>query len=159
MLVRRKMGKIEASVKDLVAPIVKENGCTLVDVEYKKQPDGMHLVIYIDKKHGVTIDDCERVHMAVDEPLDELDPTAGASYILNVSSPGLDRNLTTDEQLSVVVGEKVDVHTFAKISGIKEFNAATLIQYTKETIEIALNNKTHIIPRKQISKITKHIEF
>ena len=71
MLVRRKMGKIESSVKQLVAPIAAECDCTVVDVEYKKQPDGMHLFVFIDKKGGVTIDDCEKVHMAIDQPLDE----------------------------------------------------------------------------------------
>ena len=159
MLVRRKMGKIESSVKQLVAPIAAECDCTVVDVEYKKQPDGMHLFVFIDKKGGVTIDDCEKVHMAIDQPLDELDPTAGASYILNVSSPGLDRNLNTAEQLSLATGELVDIHTFSKINGQKEFVGATLNAFSEDEIQITHNKKAQTIPRKQISKITKHIEF
>ena len=58
-----------------------------------KKVNGNNLTIYIDKVGGVTIDDCEALHRLIDAPLDELDPTGGVAYTLNVSSCGLDRPL------------------------------------------------------------------
>ena len=159
MRVRRKMSKIEQSVFDLVDPIAKQNGCVLVDVEYKKQSDGMHLVVYIDKKGGVNLNDCEAVHNAIDKPLDDLDPTNGASYILNVSSLGLDKDINKDRSLALAVGESVDVKTFAPVDGSKMFNYVMLESFTNTDITILQNNKQIIIPRKQISKITKTIHI
>jgi len=153
------MSKIEQSVLELVSPIAMQKGCEVVAVEYKKQVDGMHLVVFIDKKGGVTLDDCELVHNAIDQPLDDLDPTNGASYILNVSSPGLDRDINTDCSLNIAQGEMVDVKTFAPINGKKQFNSVTLVCHTKTDITILQNGEQLSIPRKLISKITRTIEI
>ena len=153
------MGKIEQSVLNVVDPIAKQNGCEVIDVEFKKLQGDMHLVIYIDKPGGVTLNDCEAVHNAIDQPLDELDPTNGASYILNVSSPGLDRNINNDKELTLAQNLQVDVKTFAAIDGKKQFLDVTLCGHSEAEITISENNKTITIPRKLISKITKTIQI
>ena len=159
MRVRSKMSKIEQIVFDLVAPIAKQNKCEVVEVEYKKQTNGMNLTIFITKQGGVTLNDCESIHKAIDQPLDKLDPTNGASYILNVSSFGLDRNINSDNALALSIGENVDVKTFAPIAGKKQFEDVKLLSSTKTEITILQNNNQIILPRKQITKITKTIQI
>ena len=89
------MKNVKQQVFDLVAPIAESFGLEVVEVEYAKKHDGMNLTVFIDKEGGITINDCETLHRAIDEPLDQLNPTDDQPYILNVSSLGLDRPLTT----------------------------------------------------------------
>ena len=72
--------KISENIFRLVKPIAEGLGLELVEVEYVKKHDGMNLTVFIDKEGGVTIDDCEALHMAIDAPLDELNPTNDAPY-------------------------------------------------------------------------------
>lgn len=111
---------IAATVAELVRETVEAQGCSLWDVEYVKQGADWHLCITIDKEEGVTIEDCERVHRAVDPILDEADPIE-SFYYLEVSSPGLERELKTPEHLAASVGETVEVRLFAPRDGVKSF--------------------------------------
>ena len=77
--------KVCDEVEKLITPIVKDLGYFIVDIEYSKKFDGMNLEITIDRDGGVDINDCEKVHRAIDEPLDELNPTGDTPYILSVS--------------------------------------------------------------------------
>ena len=86
---KTKTNTVEA-VTELVEPIVQEMGLQLWDVRFLKEGAQWYLRIFIDKDSGVTIDDCENVTRAVDEPLDALDPIE-QNYILEVSSPGIER--------------------------------------------------------------------
>ena len=100
------MGKVSEQVLELVRPIAEQFGLEVLEVLYEKKYDGMNLTVVIDKDGGVTIEDCEKLHRAIDEPLDNLDPIEGA-YILNVSSPGLDRPLKTERDYKRNVGKKI----------------------------------------------------
>ena len=84
------MSKISDKVQEFITPIVEGLGCEIVEVEFAKKQNGDNLTVFIDKKGGVTINDCEMVHNAINEPLDELNPTEAKPYTLNVSSPGID---------------------------------------------------------------------
>ena len=114
---------VKESVTELVTPILEELGYELVEVTYKKEHDAMHLTVYIDteKEGGITLDDTEIVANAIDAPLDELDPTSGAPYVLNVSSPGLDRPLKTEKDFLKKVGSEIEVSLYASIGGKKKF--------------------------------------
>ena len=92
---KKKSGNTVAEVTELVQPIVEELGLTLWDVRYVKEGAMWYLRIFIDKDEGVSIDDCETVSRAIDAPLDELDPIEG-NYTLEVSSPGIERELILD---------------------------------------------------------------
>lgn len=153
------MVNVKEQVEKLIEPIVEANGCMLVEVAYEKKFDGMHLTVYIDKKGGVTIDDCENVHRAIDEPLDELDPTNGAAYTLNVSSPGLDREIKTDKDFERNLGEELEINLYQKLLKSKKY-VGTLELYDKEKITIK-NQKGELIeiPRSKIAKATKYIKF
>lgn len=149
---------VSQMVEEHISPIVKELGYELVEVEYAKKSTGMNMTVYIDSPHGITLDDCEKVHSSIDEPLDILDPTSGASYILNVSSLGLDRPLKTDRDLERNIGEMVDVSLYSKLNG-KKLYEAVLKSFSDKELIIVENNKDVVILREQISKITKHISF
>lgn len=113
-----KQGKknIAGTVRELVAPIVSALGYILWDVEYVKEGSEWYLRITIDSPEGISIDDCEKVHRAIDEPLDEADPIEG-SYRLEVSSPGIERELKQPQHYTACMGEEVLVSLYAPLEG------------------------------------------
>ena len=153
------MKGVKEKVAELVESIVESQGCELVEVTFEKKFDGMNLTIFIDKKGGVTIDDCENVHRAIDEPLDELDPTNGAAYTLNVSSPGLDREIKTDKDFQRNIGEELEINLYQKILKNKKF-VGELVSFDQDNIVIK-NQKGVLteIERSKIAKATKYIKF
>ena len=153
------MANIKKLVEDCVLPIAEGLGLEVVEVSYEKKHDGMNLTIFIDKKGGVNLEDCEALHRAIDEPLDELDPTNGASYTLNVSSPGLDREIKSDKDFNRNIGEVLEVNLFKKIGLTKKF-IGELLSFDENTIKIKDKKGKEVdIERNIISKATKHIEF
>ena len=149
---------IAKTVEEFLNPIVESLGYEIVEVEYAKKPNGMNLTIFIDSPEGIKIEDCEKVHSSIDEPLDELDPTNGASYTLNVSSPGLDRPLSTDKDLKRNLNQMVEISLYSKIDGKKQF-AGMLSSYNEDEITILDGDKQTTFKRNAIAKITKFIEF
>ena len=100
------MSKICEKVRALAEPVVREEGCSLWDVEYVREAGSWYLRLFIDKEGGVGIDDCERVHRAIDPILDEADPIEGF-YYLEVSSPGIERELTRDFHFERYIGARI----------------------------------------------------
>ena len=141
------MGKVVESVTELVSPIAEGMGLEVVEVTYKKCYDGMNLTVVIDKDGGVTIDDCERLHRAIDQPLDELD-LIECAYTLNVSSPGIDRPLTLPRDYKRNLDKDISVRLYKPLDG-KKIYEGTLTAYDDETFtivtakgkEITFNNK------------------
>jgi ribosome maturation factor RimP len=110
-----------SKVWDISKPIAEKLGLTLWDVQYVKEGSNFFLRIFIDKENGVDINDCENMSRALDKPLDDNDPIAEA-YILEVSSPGIERKLTRDEHYLKFVGADIMVKMIRPIEGIgKEF--------------------------------------
>lgn len=152
------MSKIADAAEQIVRPIVEANGMELVEVEFKKLYGTPTLTVYIDKPGGVSLDDCELIHRAIDGPMDELDPTEGAPYNLNVSSPGLDRPLKTLNDYKRKLGEKVEVSLYAPVEGKKKY-IAVLDEATEEEITLKEGEKTIKIQLKQIAAAKPYIEF
>ena len=152
------MSKIADAAEQVVRPIVEANGMELVEVEFKKLYGTPTLTVYIDKPGGVSLDDCELIHRAIDGPMDELDPTEGAPYNLNVSSPGLDRPLKTFNDYNRKLGEKVEVSLYAPVEGKKKY-IAVLDEATEEEITLKEGEKTIKIQLKQIAAAKPYIEF
>ncbi len=152
------MSKIADAAEQVVRPIVEANGMELVEVEFKKLYGTPTLTVYIDKPGGVSLDDCELIHRAIDGPMDELDPTEGATYNLNVSSPGLDRPLKTLNDYKRKLGEKVEVSLYAPVEGKKKY-IAVLDEATEEEITLKEGEKTIKIQLKQIAAAKPYIEF
>ncbi len=93
-------------VRTLAEPVAAELGIRLWDVRFVKEGASWFLRIFIDKDGGVDINDCVDMTHALNPVLDEADPIE-QSYCLEVSSPGLERDLTRDEHFEVMKGEKI----------------------------------------------------
>ena len=122
------MTSLEKKIEDLVKPIIENLGYKVYDVMYQKEGKDNYLRIFIDKESGIDLNDCEKVNDGVNDILDEKDYIK-AQYYLEISSPGLERNLRRDEQFLESIGKKVEIHLYNSvnkskvITGIlKEFN-------------------------------------
>ena len=103
---------VVGAVAKIAEPLVESLGYFLWDVEYVKEGARRVLRITVDSEEGIGIDECEKMHRAIDPILDEKDPIAQA-YTLEVSSPGLGRQIKNDEQAERVLGCEVNVKLYA----------------------------------------------
>lgn len=148
-------------VADLVYEKIKplfNSDIQLVEVEYIKKQDGMHLTIYIEKENGITVDDCVEVSRLIDEPLEELNPTNDAPYFLDISSYGLDKPLKYDWQFKKYQDKKVNVKLYQKIDGKKEF-VAVLKAKSEDSVVLNIDDENLTFNLKDVAYITPYIEF
>ena len=149
---------IETTVYHIVLPYAQQMGLEIVDVEYLSHKDrDNELTIYIDRPGGVDIDTCEALSRAIDEPIDAADPIAD-SYVLCVSSPGLDRPLKKDKDLARAINCEVDIKLYKKRDGKKEYTGA-LKQFDDKTLTILEKNRQIVFERTDIALIRLHISF
>ncbi len=144
-------------LKTLLQKIATEMGIELVDVEFKvsKNPS---LTIFIDTEDGVDLDTCEKFHRAIDGPLDEFDFTLGASYTLNVSSPGLDRPLKTQRDFDRAMGQMVEIKLYAPIKGKKLFEGL-LVDYDGNNITVEIDGEQKKFALSTVAKVNIAIIF
>lgn len=145
-------------VTELVQPIVEKMGLTLWDVRYVKEGAVWYLRIFIDKNDGVTIDDCEEVTRAVDAPLDELDPIEG-NYILEVSSPGIERELILDRHFDSFIGAPVMIKLIRPDESGNRDIKGTLLAHDKETVEIMSDQGIQTVIKKKDTVYIKLDDF
>lgn len=124
--------KVTAFVNDLAAPLAGQLGLDLVDVEYKKEGGSWYLRVFIDKEGGVTLDDCQALSQKLENVLDSHDPIEHA-YILEVSSPGIERPLKSIEDFKRFLGSSVKITTFEPQEGKKE-HTGHLIDLAESTL-------------------------
>lgn len=148
---------IEAIVEKMLQSILTENNYELVDVEYVKEVGTWYLRIYIDKETGVTIDDCEIVSKALDVKLEKDDPII-EPYILEVSSPGLDRPLKKDKDFNRSMGKPVELKLYKAIDNVKEFEGQ-LVSYDSETVTLQIDEENMTFNRKDIAIIRLVVIF
>lgn len=115
-----KGGNTVAVVRELAKPIAEELGLEIWDVRFLKEGSQWYLRIFIDKEGGVSIDDCVDFTHAINKPLDEADPIEQA-YCLEVSSPGIERELVRDEHFQKSIGKKIMLKTIRPVDGEREF--------------------------------------
>ncbi len=111
---------IAEQVKRIVQPIIESRQLEFVDVEFKREGKNRYLRIFIDTPGGVTIDDCQNVSRECEVVLD-VEDIITAQYILEVSSPGLDRPLKTQDDYRRFQDHLVKIKTFQTIRGRKKF--------------------------------------
>jgi ribosome maturation factor RimP len=146
-----------SEIEETLAPIAQELSIEIVEVEFKQGREPA-LTVYIDTETGVDLDTCEKFHRAIDPVLDELDPTFGAPYTLNVSSPGLDRPFKTARDFERNMGKKVEVKLFAPLKG-KKFFEADLIGYDGNCVTLKDENGEFKLEISKIAKINQAIIF
>ena len=143
---------IRETVREAILPTVTELGYRIWDITYGKIGADYHLEITIDSDDGIDIDDCEKVHRAIDPILDEVDPIEGF-YYLEVSSPGVERELRTEEHITLSVGERVEAKLFAALDGKKSI-VGTLRGLEDGEVVVECAEQTVRIPKADISKLT-----
>lgn len=148
--------KIEQTTTELLQPIIDKHEFELVDVEYVKEAGHWYLRAYIDKPGGITILDCEAVSRELDEQLDE--NFIKDAYILEVSSPGLDRPLKKEKDFLRHKGDMVEVKLYKAINKRKEF-VGVLVAFDDDTVTIEEDEVTMIFTRKDIAIIRLAILF
>ena len=109
-------------IRDAISPIVERSGCEIVDIEERSEYGNKVITVYVDKvPEGISLDDCERLHYEIEPVMDELDPTGGKPYVLEISSPGLDRPFKTQRDFERNYGKEVEVRLYAPIKGVKSY--------------------------------------
>lgn len=150
-------------ITELVTPIIEAKNFSLWDVEFVKEGRDMFLRIFIDKPGGITIDDIVAATNEISEMLDVVDPDPiPEAYMLEISSPGAERPLKTEEDLLWAQGQYVHVSLYKKLDGVKDFEG-DLVSVTDEVITLNYLDKTRQksveIPREMIAKARLAIKF
>lgn len=128
----------------------------IVEVECNEKSGA--LTVYIETEAGVDLDTCEKFHNAIFDPIDELDPSYGQPYTLNVSSPGLDRPFKTVRDFERNTGKEVELKLYAPLKG-KKFLQGFLEEFDENTVTVTVGKERLKIPRNKIAKINKAIKF
>ena len=153
------MGKtsIYQSVADLIKPTLEENGIELVDIEYKKTGKTWVLRVFIDKNQGVTVSDCQKLSREI-EDLIEIHELIDNQYVLEVSSPGLDRPLKKEADFLRNKGKRIQIKTYSPVNNKKE-NAGTVIDFVNGTLFLKDKNDILKISLTEIAQAKLVIKF
>ena len=149
--------------KDVVFDTVdaknRELGYETVDVERRNEYGELHITIYADKvPDGISLDDCERIHYEIEPLLDELDPTGGKPYVLEVSSPGLDRPFKTQRDYERNYGKEAEIKLYAPIKGVKTYEGV-LKEHTDGYTLIECDGKEVKIENTRIAAVRPLVKF
>lgn len=153
----KKFGGTEQRVYDLIKPITDELGYYLWDVCYVKEGAMWYLRIFIDCDEGITIDDCERATKPIDEALDKADPIS-QSYMLEVGSAGLERELVKEDHFEVCTGDEVRIRFIRAVDGVKEI-VRILESADKESVTVNADGEMKKFPLCDISYVKLNFEF
>ena len=149
--------KITDIVAEFAKPIVEENGCSLWDVEYVREGSERYLRLYIDKAGGVDIDDCEKIHRAVDPVLDEKDPIS-ESYHFEVCSAGLERALKRPSDFAQFMDSPILVKLYRPRNGLKEI-PGILRGYEEGRITVEAGKETLTFEKSEVALVRLRVEF
>ena len=153
-----KSGSVAETVRALAEPIAEELGVWIWDVEFVKEGARRVLRITIDSEEGVGIDDCEKLHRAIDPILDEADPIE-EQYYLEVSSPGIERELKTEDHIYACEGWDVEVRLYAPIDGTKIYRGVLLPLSEQGTVRIETAAGEKEFERQSIAKLMTYFEL
>ncbi len=157
MASKGKGGNTVNTVWEIAEPIAQSLGLEIWDVRFEKEGADWFLRIFIDKDGGVSIDDCVDMSHAIDKPLDEADPIE-QSYCLEVSSPGLERDLKRDAHFEKSLGEKIMVKLIRPVDGQREFKGI-LESYDNGNFELLSEDGTKLMINKKETSYVKLDDF
>ena len=152
-----KFDKLLEEVQQVVEPILRSQGFELVDVEYRREPQGWVLRIYLDREGGVTLDDCAEVSGEIGAVL-EIKDLVSNPYVLEVSSPGLTRPLKKPEDFNKFSNRLVKIKLFEPLEGQKNFKG-TLLGLDGEKVRLEIEGRVYELPLQRIAKANLEIEF
>lgn len=156
--------KIRDIVEELLNDFLAENGYELYNVEYVKEGRDWFLRVYADKvQQGeqevyISTEDCETISRFLSEKLDEADPIP-QNYYLEVSSPGMDRELLTKEHYIRYTGKQVEIKLYQPIDGSKQIQGTLQGLEDEHIIVIDENNRSWELPLNQVAKTKLAVVF
>lgn len=150
-------GNTVSKIYDIVEPFARELGLDIWDIRFCKEGTEHYLRVFIDKNGGVSVDDCVDLTHLISKPIDEADPIR-ESYMLEVSSPGIERELIKDEHFSRFIGDKVMMRTIRPIDGVRDF-CGKLLSYDNGKITIVLEDEKNIEVNKKETAYIKLDDF
>ena len=157
------MSSVIDTVTELVKPILAEHQFELYDVGFEKEGPSWYLRVYIDKKGGITIEDCATVSDQLSTTLDSCDPDPiPQAYFLEVSSPGAERPLRNEKDYERAVDDYIHVSLYQAIKGKKVYEG-TLTDLSADSLTLdyldKTRHKTIVIPRDKVAKARLAIKF
>lgn len=156
----KKGGNVVSTVREIAEPLAESLGYFIWDVEYVREGAQWYLRITIDSEEGIDINDCEKMHRAIDPLLDEADPIEDA-YTLEVSSPGIERDLKNDMQIEACEGWEVEVKLYAPLDGSKLYRGVLLGLTESGDVAISIEGmeEPKVFARSSIAKINTVFNF
>lgn len=152
------MSKIEEKVESLVSKTINDLGYSIYDIMYVKEGKDYYLRIFIDNENGISLNDCEKVNDAITDMLDSANYIKD-QYFLEISSPGIERNIRTDKHLQLNLNEEINVKLFKAIEKKKELEGI-LKKFDDEAITLENeNNDDIIIQRNNISSMKRAFKW
>ena len=144
-------------IQHIVSPLLEQDGYEFVELEYRRENTGWVVRLFVDKDGGITIDDCTHISRRVGDVLEVKDiiPTA---YTLEISSPGLDRPLKSENDFKRAIDNRVAVLTTETLDGKNSFNGL-LTRVDRGVIYLECNGGSYQIPLKKIVKARFDIQF
>ncbi len=152
-----RMSKITEKVLQLARPVVKEEGCSLWDVEYVREAGTRYLRVYIDKAGGVSIDDCERISRRLDPILDAEDPIP-ESYVFEVGSAGAERELKRPSDFEQFMGSEVELRLYQPVNGRKSL-VGVLAGYDNGDVTVKTGGGSERFAKAQLAQVRLHLSI
>lgn len=144
-------------LREIIQPICERHFFELVDLEYRRESHGWVLRIYVDKVGGVSVEDCAYISEKISKELDIKDPIPH-SYILEVSSPGLDRPLRNKRDFERHLGEKVEITLIKEMEGRRKLEGK-IYRADDDSVTLEIEGTLISIPLNNIKKAMLIVEF
>lgn len=155
----KKFGSTEQRVYELAAPIVTELGYLVWDIRYEKEGASWYLRIFIDSETDIiSINDCTKVTEPISDMLDEKDPIA-QSYILEVSSAGLEADLIRESHFDACIGSKVRARLIRPMEDGSREAVGILTDWNKEQVTLETESGTVELPFAGLAFVKLYFEF
>jgi len=149
--------RITEEVSRLIGPVLDDMGYELVDVEYITHYGRWVLRLYVDKEGGITLDDCAQASREVGDLIDVKD-IIDHEYVLEVSSPGLNRPLKKEKDFLRALGKKIRVRMSSPVEGRRNFTG-TLMRFQEGTLGLEMEDRLVTLPWQEVEKASLVYEF
>lgn len=149
--------EINVQAISLLEPILADDGYMLVDITFRREPVGWVLRLYVDREGGITVDECARISRRIGDVV-EAKNLIQQRYVLEVSSPGLDRRLKSDRDFRWAVGRRIRVSKKEPRPGEKEL-IGLLKQYDGTSLTIEENGEPTVVPVDRVASARVLVEI
>ena len=149
--------EVRERVNELIAGYLEQNGIELIEIIYRREQPGMVLRLLVNTPEGITLGQCETLNNYVGQLFDSENAIEG-HYILEVSSPGLDRPITTCKDYERSMGKELDLTTYQAIDGRKT-HEGKLVGMDEENIVLESSGVSTVISKRLVARARLKVEF